>query len=229
MSPRRAVILLSGGLDSATAAAMAKADGLELFTLTLSYGQRHRRELESARAVSRALGAREHLELHVPLDRVAESALTRATAPLPLDRSIAEIGTGIPPTYVPARNTVFLSFALAWAESLGAESVWIGANVLDYSGYPDCRPEFFEAVERVAALGTKRGVEGKPIRVVAPLLRLSKAEIIRKGTEFGAPFAHTWSCYEGGERPCGRCDSCLLRAKGFQEAGIADPLLAGGR
>lgn len=226
---RRAVVLLSGGLDSATAATIARAEGYELFTLTFRYGQRHEKELRSAQAVSRALGATEHLELSLPLDQIAESALTRRDRPLPTDRSLSEIGAGIPSTYVPARNTVFLSLALAWAESLGAESVWIGATALDYSGYPDCRPEFFEAVERVAAVGTKRGIEGKPIRIVAPLVKLSKAEIIRKGTALGAPYALTWSCYAGGDRPCGRCDACLLRAKGFREAGATDPILAGGR
>jgi 7-cyano-7-deazaguanine synthase len=220
----RAIVLLSGGLDSATAAAMAKADGYELFALTVAYGQRHRCEIESARAVARALGVSRHVELQVDLSAFGGSALTD-TIDVPKDRDL-EAGD-IPVTYVPARNTVFLSLALAWAESLGAHDVFIGVNALDYSGYPDCRPEFIEAFERLAGLATKAGVEGAPLRVHAPLIRMTKAEIITRGLALGVDYGVTHSCYDpdASGRPCGRCDSCLLRSKGFAEAGAVDPAL----
>ena len=219
-----AVVLLSGGLDSYTAAAMARAEGFRLFALTLRYGQRHARELEAARAVAAALGVERHLELDVDLAAFGGSSLT-TDAPVPKDRPI-DAG-GIPSTYVPARNTVFLALSLAWAEALGATDIYIGVNALDYSGYPDCRPEFIEAFEKLASLATAQGVGGSSIRIHAPLQYFSKAEIIRKGAALGLDYGLTHSCYDpdSGGRPCGRCDSCTLRAAGFAEAGIADPAL----
>ncbi len=220
----RAVVLLSGGLDSATAAAIAASEGFELYALTVEYGQRHACEIESARAVAGALGAIRHVELRVDLSAFGGSALT-GPVDVPKDRDLA--AADIPVTYVPARNTVFLSLALAWAEALGARDIYIGVNVLDYSGYPDCRPEFIEAFERLAALATKAGVEGAPLRVHAPLIRLTKAEIIRRGLALGVDYGLTHSCYDpdAAGRPCGHCDSCRLRAKGFAEAGVPDPAL----
>jgi len=221
----RAVVLLSGGLDSYTAAAIVKAEqGFELSALTIEYGQRHAREVESARAVARALGIERHLELPVPLRAIGGSSLT-SDIPVPRDRDL-DAG-GIPSTYVPARNTIFLSLALGWAEVLGAHDLVIGVNALDYSGYPDCRPEFIAAFEQLANVATRAGVEGARYRVHTPLLQLSKADIIRRGLELGADYGLTHSCYDpapdGG--PCGRCDSCVLRARGFREAGVPDPLL----
>ena len=221
---RDAVVLLSGGLDSYTAAAMARAEGFRLFALTLRYGQRHARELEAARAVAANLGVERHLELDVDLSAFGGSSLT-TDAPVPKDRPLD--GGGIPSTYVPARNTVFLALSLAWAEALGATDIFIGVNALDYSGYPDCRPEFIEAFERLASLATAQGVGGDRMRIHAPLQHLSKAEIIRKGASLGLDYGLTHSCYDpvSGSRPCGRCDSCALRAAGFAAAGIADPAL----
>ena len=222
--PRSAVLLLSGGLDSYTAGAMAKADGYDLFALTVRYGQVHIREIESARHAAAALGAVQHLELDVPLSRIGGSALV-GDGDIPKDRALD--ASGIPSTYVPARNTVFLSLAMAWAEVTGAEAIVIGVNALDYSGYPDCRPEYLAAFERVAALATRAGVEGRPLRILAPLLQLSKADIIRRGLALGVDYGLTLSCYDPRPdgTPCGRCDSCRLRAKGFAEAGVADPAL----
>jgi len=219
----RAVVLLSGGMDSATALFVARSRGESLFALSFDYGQRHRRELAAARALARAAGVRDHRILRIDLAGFGGSALTDATAQVPRRRALERIGRGIPATYVPARNTILLSFALAYAESVKADRIYIGANALDYSGYPDCRPEFFRAFQRVARLGTKRGVEGHPIAIVAPLLRKTKEDIVRLGTRLGVPFHLTWSCYLGGKRPCGECDSCRLRAKGFREAGLPDP------
>jgi 7-cyano-7-deazaguanine synthase len=218
-----AVVLLSGGLDSYTAAAIAREEGFVLYALTINYGQRHARELDAARAIARALSVVRHLEIGVDLRSIGGSALTSA-APVPLDRDLTT--AEIPPTYVPARNTIFLSLALGWAEVLGSHDIVIGVNALDYSGYPDCRPEFISAFEHLASLATRAGVEGAGFRVHAPLLALGKADIIRRGTALGLDYSLTHSCYDpgAGGRPCGRCDSCVLRAKGFQEAGIADPL-----
>lgn len=227
---KKAVVLLSGGLDSATMLAIARDQGYVPHALSFAYGQRHSRELESAKRVAASLGAKEHLILHLDLRLIGGSALT-ADIPVPMGRSPEEIGAGIPPTYVPARNTIFLAHALAWTEVLGAEDIFFGANILDYSGYPDCRPEYLEAFERLAALGTKAGVEGAwRLRIHAPLIKMTKAEIIRTGVELGVDYALTWSCYAPmpSGAPCGSCDSCLLRAKGFAEAGVADPLLGRG-
>jgi len=223
--PKRAVVLLSGGLDSYTAAAVVQRTGYELFALTVRYGQIHAREVGSARAVALAMGVSQHVELDVDLAAFGGSALV-GDGDVPKDRALDQPGA-IPATYVPARNTVFLSLALAWAEVVGAEAIVIGVNALDYSGYPDCRPEFLDAFERVAALGTRAGVEGRRTSILAPLLHLSKAEIVRRGLELGLDYGLTHSCYDPGPSgaPCGRCDSCRLRAKGFEEAGAADPLL----
>ncbi|HVY65145.1 MAG TPA: 7-cyano-7-deazaguanine synthase QueC [Gammaproteobacteria bacterium] len=216
----RSVVLLSGGLDSATALAIARARGDECYTLAFDYGQRHRAELAAARRVSQALGAAAHRELKLPIGELGGSALT--------DRSIAvpeRPTAGIPVTYVPARNTVFLSLALAWAEVLDAGRIVIGVNAVDYSGYPDCRPEFIAAFQRLAQLGTKRGVEGAALVIDAPLVTFSKADIVRRGTELGVDYSLTVSCYQADDegRACGRCDSCRLRREGFAAAGVADP------
>jgi 7-cyano-7-deazaguanine synthase len=224
----RAIVLLSGGLDSYTAAAIARSDGFELYALTVGYGQRHARELDSARLVARHLGVARHLELAVDLRSIGGSSLT-SDAPgfdVPRDRDVAA-AADIPSTYVPARNTIFLSLALAWAEAVGAHDIVMGVNALDYSGYPDCRPEFIRAFEAVASLGTRAGVEGARFRIHTPLIALSKAEIIRRGLALGLDYGLTLSCYDPrpSGAPCGRCDSCLLRAKGFAEAGAADPLV----
>ena len=227
MASERAVVLLSGGLDSYTAAALAARDGYALYALTVRYGQVHAREVDAARRVAAALEAARHAEIEVDLAGFGGSALL-GDGEIPKDRDL-DRQRDIPSTYVPARNTVFLSLALAWAETLGATAIVIGVNALDYSGYPDCRPEYLEAFERVAALATRAGVQGVPLRILAPLLRMSKAEIIRAGTSLGLDYGLTHSCYDPAPdgAPCGRCDSCLLRAKGFAEAGVPDPVLAG--
>jgi 7-cyano-7-deazaguanine synthase len=221
-----AVVLLSGGLDSTTALAVARAEGFTPYALSFRYGQRHQVELESAARVAESLGAAEHVIADIDLRRFGGSALI-AEIDVPKGRSLEAMGDGIPVTYVPARNTVFLSFALAWAEVLGASDIFIGVNALDYSGYPDCRPEYIAAYEQMANLATAAGVEGRQrLKIHTPLIHLTKAEIIRKGTELGVDYALTSSCYDPGAdgRPCGACDSCLLREKGFREAGIIDPL-----
>ena len=219
-----AVCLLSGGLDSATCLAYATREGFTCYALSFDYGQRHRVELEAAARIAAALGAERHLVMKIGLDAFGGSALT-ARIDVPKSRSAEEMGNGIPVTYVPARNTIFLSFALAWAEVLGSSDIFIGVNALDYSGYPDCRPEYIEAYERMANLATKAGVEGRArIRIHTPLLRRTKAEIVKLASELRVDFGLTFSCYDpdSAGRPCGACDACLLRRKGFEEAGIAD-------
>jgi 7-cyano-7-deazaguanine synthase len=219
-----AIVLLSGGLDSYTAAAIAKRDGFDLCAMTVWYGQRHEREVESARAVARALGVARHLELPIDLRAIGGSSLT-SDAGVPLDRDLA--ATDIPSTYVPARNTIFLSLALGWAEVIGSCDIVIGVNVLDYSGYPDCRPQFIRAFESLATLATRAGVEGARFRIHTPLITLTKAAIIKRGLALGLDYGLTHSCYDPPPdgRPCGRCDSCALRARGFADAGVPDPLL----
>lgn len=218
-----AVVLLSGGLDSYTAAAIARADGFRLFALTVRYGQRHAAEVDAARKIAAALDAARHIEIDVGLSAFGGSSLT-TDAPVPKDRHI--IPSEIPSTYVPARNTVFLALALGWAEVVGARDIVIGVNVLDYSGYPDCRPEFIAAFERLASLATARGVQGERFRVHAPLQMMTKAQIIRRGLELGLDYGLTHSCYDPTSAgPCGRCDSCVLRAAGFAEVGVPDPVL----
>ncbi|QGU33607.1 7-cyano-7-deazaguanine synthase QueC [Thermochromatium tepidum] len=223
-----AIVLLSGGLDSATALAIARAQGFAPHALSIRYGQRHAIELESASRIAHSQGVVEHVIAEIDLRRFGGSALT-SDLPVPKGRDPAEMGLGIPLTYVPARNTIFLSCALAWAESLGSGDIFIGVNALDYSGYPDCRPEYIAAFERLANLATAAGVEGRQCyRIHAPLIEMTKAEIIRTGLALGVDYSLTSSCYDPGPdgRPCGLCDSCRLRAKGFAEAGVADPLLA---
>ena len=223
---KKAVVLLSGGLDSTTALAIARKEGYEVHALSFRYGQRHAVELESAARAARALGAKEHLIVDIDLRSIGGSALTDEIE-VPKQRSEQEIGSGIPVTYVPARNTIFLSFALAWAEALDAEDIFIGVNAIDYSGYPDCRPEYIEAFERMANLATKAGVEGRQkLRIHTPLARLTKAEIIKTGLDLGVDYSMTHSCYDpaAGGAACGKCDSCLLRLKGFAQAGAQDPL-----
>lgn len=225
----RAVVLLSGGLDSATCLAIARDQGFEPYALSFRYGQRHEFELQAAERVAGQIGAAEHLVMNIELDRIGGSALT-SDSDVPKHDNAGEIGDGIPSTYVPARNTVFLSFALAWAEVLGASDIFIGVNVVDYSGYPDCRPEYIAAYERMANLATRAGVEGEQhLTIHAPLSEMSKGEIIQRGIELGVDYGLTHTCYDPQPdgRPCERCDACHLRARGFDEAGIPDPLLAG--
>ena len=221
---KKAVCLLSGGLDSCVTIFLAKDLGYDVYALSFRYGQRHAKELLCAKRVAHAVGAKEHIVFDLPLNRFGGSALFASTAKKIRDHPLNEIGRTIPPTYVPARNTVFLSLALAYAEALDAEAILIGANAVDYSGYPDCRPEYIAAFQKLAALATQQGVRGKKVRIVAPLLRLSKAEIVKTGVKLHVPFETTWSCYRGGAKACGTCDSCLLRLKGFQEAGVKDPI-----
>jgi 7-cyano-7-deazaguanine synthase len=221
---RPAVCLLSGGLDSTTCLAYAKREGFACYALSFDYGQRHKIELERAARIATELRAERHMVAKIGLDAFGGSALT-AAIDVPKSRSAKEMGSGIPITYVPARNTIFLSFALAWAEVLGAADIFIGVNALDYSGYPDCRPEYIEAYEAMANLATKAGVEGRTrLRIHTPLLRLTKAEIVKLAQELDVPFGLTFSCYDPdvAGQPCGACDACLLRRKGFEEAGVAD-------
>jgi len=226
MTEKQAVILLSGGLDSATAAAIAKQQGFALHALSFRYGQRHQREIEAAKKVAALLEAKAHLVLDFDLRAIGGSALTDHIE-VPKGRSAAEIAQGIPVTYVPARNTIFLSFGLALAERIGAADIFFGANQLDYSGYPDCREEYIQAFEQMANLATKAGVENKSkMRIHTPLIHMSKAEIIKKGLELGLDYSLTWSCYDPrpDDRACGLCDSCQLRLKGFEKAGLQDPI-----
>lgn len=223
----RAVILLSGGLDSATCLAIAKSQGFEPYAISFRYGQRHRIELERAAAVSRHLGAADHIVIDIDLAKLGGSALTDQNIAVPKHQSVDQIGSDIPLTYVPARNTVFLSYALAWAEVLESKDIFIGVNALDYSGYPDCRPDYIAAFEKMANLATKRGVEGNHLTIHSPLIQLTKAQIIERGLALGVDYSLTISCYDPADdgTPCGRCDSCLLRAKGFSELGSVDPAL----
>jgi 7-cyano-7-deazaguanine synthase len=223
---KRAVVLLSGGADSTTVLAIAKGQGFEVYALTFRYGQRHEFEINAARRIADRFGVARHLVAEIDLRLIGGSALTSDIA-VPKDRPLAEMSHGIPVTYVPARNTIFLSFALAWAEVLGANDIFLGVNALDYSGYPDCRPEFIDAYQRMANLATKAGVEGRQSLVIhTPLISLTKAQIIHEGLKLGVDYALTSSCYDPSPEgaACGRCDSCLLRLKGFAENGIGDPV-----
>jgi 7-cyano-7-deazaguanine synthase len=222
---KRAVVLLSGGIDSTTTLAIALAEGYEAYALSFDYGQRHTIEVEASRRVAASLGAKEHRVAKIDMRIFGGSALTD-DVDLPKNRSETEIAHGIPVTYVPARNTIFLAYALAWAEVIRAADIFLGVNAIDYSGYPDCRPEFIEAFETLANLGTKAGVEGRHFHIHTPLIKFSKAEIIRKATELGVDLSTTHSCYDPSPEglACGECDSCLLRHKGFREAGIKDPI-----
>ncbi|MFH1403614.1 MAG: 7-cyano-7-deazaguanine synthase QueC [Candidatus Altiarchaeota archaeon] len=215
----KAVILLSGGMDSAVTAYKAKSDGNMIHALTVNYGQRHTRELESAVKIAESLGVEEHKIVEVDPTLFRGSALTDYKIDVP-----EQAGSGIPVTYVPARNTIMLSLALAYAETINAGSIYAGMNAVDYSGYPDCRPEYIQAFQELANLATKRAVEGNPVQIRAPLVKLSKKDIVNLGSELNVPFQHTWSCYNGRDKACGRCDSCRLRLKGFEEAGMKDPV-----
>jgi 7-cyano-7-deazaguanine synthase len=222
---KKAIALLSGGMDSVTAAAMIKGQGYDIYALTVSYGQRHAREIESAKRLANWLGVVEHEIVDLPISRLLKSALMNPEE----DVTTADeklIGAKIPTTYVPGRNAILLAIATAWAESIGAEAIVMGVNAIDYSGYPDCGQPFIDAFENLIEISTKGGVEGHPVEIMAPLAKMSKADIVRKGIELGVPFKETWSCYKGGKKPCGVCDSCLLRKKGFASAGVADPALA---
>ena len=235
----KAVILLSGGLDSSTVLYQAKADGYECYAISFDYQQRHRRELAAANAIARAAGVVEHQVIAFDLRKWGGSALTDDTIDLPTslpsdrqasppeNRSLSEVAETIPVTYVPARNTIFLSFALAYAETVGAERVYIGVNSLDYSGYPDCRSDYIQAMQEVFRLGTKQGREGQAIAIAAPLINLKKTEIIQLGNRLGVPWEQTWSCYTGGEQACGVCDSCRFRLTAFEELGLKDPISVG--
>jgi 7-cyano-7-deazaguanine synthase len=229
-SGKAAVVLLSGGLDSSTVLACARRDGFEVYAMSFNYGQRHQVELEHARAVAQKAGVKDHVVVNFDLRPIGGSSLT-STQQVPKHRSVEEIGQGIPSTYVPARNTIFLSFALAWAEVLHSHDIYLGVNALDYSGYPDCRPEYIEAYSAMANLATREGVEGQQaLTIHTPLMQLTKAGIIQLGLELGVDYGDTFSCYDPSPQgqPCGSCDACLLRAKGFEEAGVPDPLLARG-
>lgn len=217
---KKAVCLLSGGMDSAVAAYTAKKEGYGIYALTFDYGQRHARELASAKRLAKEMGVKEHKILRLDLRAIGGSALTD-NIKVPLSKTASRI---IPATYVPARNTIFLSIALAYAESITAEAIFIGANHIDYSGYPDCRPEYFRAFQRMANVATKCGLEGRPVKIRAPLINMSKKEIIEKAVELGVPLEDTWSCYQGKKKACGLCDSCVLRKQGFKQAGLEDPL-----
>jgi 7-cyano-7-deazaguanine synthase len=225
-SMKKAIVLLSGGIDSTTVMAMVRSEGYEIFSLSFQYGQRHAAELNASQKVARAFGAKEHRVVSIDLKSIGGSALTDARAAVPKGRSQKQMQGKIPVTYVPARNTIFLSYALAWAEVLGACHIFIGVNAVDYSGYPDCRPEYIEAFQKMANLATKAGVEGAgKIRILAPLIDLNKAQIIQRGYELGIDYGITHSCYDPSAdgNACGQCDSCVIRRKGFREAGVSDP------
>lgn len=220
----KAIVLLSGGLDSSTVLYQAQADGCECYAISFDYQQRHRRELESAKAIARCANVKEHQVVSFDLRQWGGSALTDNDIELPEHRSVTQMSENIPITYVPARNTIFLSFGLSYAEAKGAQRVYIGVNALDYSGYPDCRPDYIQAMQKVFVLGTKQGREGEAIRIVTPLINLKKTEIIKLGNQLGVPWEQTWSCYAGSDIACGVCDSCKLRLAAFAELGLKDPL-----
>ncbi len=220
----KAVILLSGGLDSSTVLYQAKAEGYECYAISFDYQQRHRRELDSAFRVAQMAGVVQHQVVNFDLRQWGGSALTDEKINLPEERSLDEMSQNIPVTYVPARNTIFLSFALGYGEAITAERVYIGVNALDYSGYPDCRPDYIEAMQQVFQLGTKQGREGNPIKIISPLIDLKKTEIIQLGNQLGVPWDLTWSCYAGDDVACGVCDSCRLRLAAFRDLGLQDPL-----
>lgn len=222
---RKAVCLLSGGLDSSVTAAIAKSQGYELFALTFSYKQKHSREISSAKKLARFFKVREHKILEVDLEKIVDSSLV-GKKEIPTGKSYQEIKgeKKIPSTYVPGRNIIFLSYGLAYAEKVDGEVIFMGVNAVDYSNYPDCRPKFIQKFQEVGKVGTKRGIEGREVKIKAPLIDKNKAEIIKRGKELGVPFELTWSCYKGGEKACGKCESCVLRLHGFKEAGLEDPL-----
>ena len=221
---KKAVCLLSGGLDSAVTAFIAKKQGYDIYALSFRYGQRHTKELTCAKKISTAVGAKNHLILSINLHKIGGSSLLTSSPETIPNHPINEIGKTIPTTYVPGRNTIFLSYALAYAETINAEAIFIGVNAVDYSAYPDCRPRYIQIIQQLARVATCQGVKGKPVRIKAPLPHLSKAQIVKKGARLKVPFSKTWSCYRGGTKACGQCDSCQLRLKGFQEAHQKDPV-----
>jgi len=224
MKEKKAICLISGGLDSAVTAFIAKKQGYDLYALSFRYGQRHTKELSCAKRITKAVGVKDHIIFNIDLQKFGGSSLLTSSSRQIKNHALNDIGKTIPSTYVPARNTVFLSLALAYAEAIDAVAIFIGTNAVDYSAYPDCRPKYIRAYQHLANLATKCGVEGKHIHINAPLLHLTKAEIIKTGVKLNVPFTKTWSCYRGEVKACGHCDSCLLRLKGFQEAGVKDPL-----
>ena len=219
-----AVCLVSGGIDSCVTTFVAKSEGYNIYALSFNYGQRHKKEIECAKDVAFAVKAEDHIIFDLDLNSFGGSSLVDGSSDIPKSHNLENIGKTIPSTYVPARNTIFLSIALAYAETIDADAIFIGATAQDYSGYPDCRPEYITAYQKMADLATKIGVDGKSIRIEAPLLYFTKVEIIKKGLELYVPFEKTWSCYQGGIKACGKCDSCLLRLKGFKESGYRDPI-----
>lgn len=221
---KKAVCLISGGLDSCVASFIAKENGYEIYALSFHYEQRHKKELLCAKRIAKAVGAKNHITLDIDFNTIAGSSLLTASQGGIRDHDLEDIGRGIPSTYVPARNTVFLSLALAYAETIDADAIFLGVNAVDFSGYPDCRPEYIKAYQKMANLATKRGVEGRSIIIMTPLLHFTKSEIIKTGLKLKIPFENTWSCYRGKEKACGRCDSCVLRLKGFKDAGVEDPV-----
>lgn len=220
---KKAICLISGGIDSCVTAYLAKNDNYSIYALTINYNQQHKKEILSAKKIAKLLGVKNHIILNIDFSKFGGSSLTDKSIHLENNRDLTIIGKNIPSTYVPARNTVFLSIALAYAEAIDADDIFIGVTSTDYSGYPDCRPEFIEAYKKMAKLGTKKGIQGKPININTPLLYKSKAEIIEMGLDLNVPFENTWSCYKGGKKACGKCDSCLLRLKGFKESNAEDP------
>lgn len=222
---KKAVCLISGGLDSCVTAHIAKKEDYKIYALTFNYYQRHSKEIKSAKKIADSVNSKKHIIFNIDLDKFGGSSLLDKSIISEKDQNIDDIGKKIPSTYVPARNTIFLSIALAYAETLNADAIFIGATAMDYSGYPDCRPEYFKAFQDMVKVATKKGVEGKTIEIKAPLLHMSKSEIIKKGLKLKAPLEKTWSCYLGEKKACGRCDSCLLRLKGFKEVGVRDPIL----
>ena len=222
---KKAVCLVSGGIDSSVTAFIAKSKDYDIYALSFNYGQKHKKEIDCAKKIVSSVDAKKHVVFDIDLGLFGGSSLVDKSLEPEKDHELGEIGKTIPSTYVPARNTVFLSIALAYAEVVDADAIFIGVTATDYSGYPDCRPEYVEAFSKMASLATKKGIEGNSIEIYAPLMSLSKAEIIKKGLDLGVPFANTWSCYRGGDKACGTCDSCLLRLKGFQESSNKDPLV----
>ena len=221
---KKAVCLISGGLDSCVTSFIAKEQGYEIYALSFNYGQLHKKELDCSNKIAQAVGVENRIILDVDFQKFGKSSLLNTSSDSIQDHNLKDIAREIPSTYVPARNTVFLSMALAYAESTDADAIFIGVNAVDYSGYPDCRPEYVQAYQKMADLATKKGIEGRPIKIEAPLLQLTKSEIIKTGLKLNAPLVDTWSCYRGGELACGRCDSCVLRLKGFKDAGVEDPI-----